>query len=82
MTQPILAPERLDDVALALLTLTKEVWVLADRMHVVETLLERNGVVTAEAIDRFEPDAAFTAENDRRRRRLADGVFAALGATE
>ena len=78
----LLAPERIDDVARALLTLTQELWVVADRLHVVETLLEREGVVTVAAIDRFVPDEDFDAENTRRRVEMSAGVFAALGVLQ
>ena len=78
----LLAPNQNDDVARALLTLTQELWVVADRLHVVETLLEREGVVTAAAIDRFVPDENFDAENARRRTKMSAGVFAALGVPQ
>ena len=70
-----------DPAALAVMSLAKEVWVLGDRLHVIETLLDRHGVVTTAAIDQFSPDEDFKAENDRRRAALTGAVFSALGVS-
>ena len=78
----MLPPERIDDVARALLTLTQEVWVLADRVHVMEALLERDGAITSDSINRFVPDEAFIADNLGRRAARTKGVFAALGVPQ
>lgn len=43
----------------ALLNLTRELWVLTDRVMVLEAVLEKQGIEVAQAIEAFEPDEAF-----------------------
>lgn len=50
--------DKVDNLARAVLTLTKEVCVLLDRQAVLETKLEEAGVTTREALDTWEPDEA------------------------
>jgi hypothetical protein len=76
----ILAPAQIDDVAAALLTLCREVWVLSDRLYVLERVLEKRGLDVREAVDRFQPDEREQAELEALRRRLLDEVLAALKA--
>lgn len=76
----ILGPAQLDDVAAALLALTREVWVLSDRLYVLERVLDRRGLDVREAVDRFQPDEREQAELETFRRRLIDGVLAPLKA--
>jgi hypothetical protein len=76
----ILGPDRLDDVAEAVLALTREVWVLTDRMVVMEKVMAANGVDLTAQIDAFEPDAACQRELDDKRRRLLATVLSALKA--
>lgn len=45
----------------ALLSLTRELWVLSDRVMVLEAVLEQRGVAVQEAIESFEPDEALAA---------------------
>jgi len=40
----------------ALFNLTRELWVLTDRMMVLEAVLEQQGVPVQDAIEAFEPD--------------------------
>lgn len=77
IAMPAASPQEL---TLAVLTLTKELSVVMDRVHVLEALLARAGVAAADAADRFQPDAAFLEESARRRRRLLDEVLGAIGA--
>jgi len=43
-------------LAEALLTLTQELWILADRQMVMEAVLAKHGLDVSEEIERFEPD--------------------------
>ncbi|NBC89167.1 MAG: hypothetical protein GVX90_06730 [Alphaproteobacteria bacterium] len=79
---PILGPEHVDNLARAVLSLTREVAVLTDRVTVIETLLEREGVVTVEAIDTFEPDEAFQKRIDEAMKTITAGVVAALQGSD
>lgn len=55
----------------ALLTLTKEFWVLKDRMNVMEVILTRNGINATQGIETFQPDEMMEA---RLRRESADMI--------
>jgi hypothetical protein len=76
--EQIMDARHVDNIARALLTLTREVAVLTDRVMVLETLLEQQGVVTSEAIDTYQPDAAFRARADAAVAAVSGGVIAAL----
>jgi hypothetical protein len=69
---------QMDDLGLALMTLMRELWVVIDRQAVTEKLLERHGISSAE-IDAYQPDAAFAAALDARRKTLIDAVMSAMG---
>jgi hypothetical protein len=74
----IMGEAHVDNLARALLSLTREVAVLTDRVLVLETLLERAGVVTCEAVDTFQPDAEFQQRVDAAVAAISAGVIAAL----
>ncbi len=73
-----LKPEDLDRLGQALLTLTKEIWILKDRIRVLEAALEDAKVVAAGAVDRFEPGPELTAQLETERARLIEQVLEAL----
>lgn len=67
----------------ALLALTREVWVLTDRMAVMEEVLARKGTDIRAEIDAFQPDAEFQARlNEMGRRLVANVVDAIAGISE
>ncbi len=74
----ILGAERLDDVAEAVLALTREVWLLTDRLVVMEKVMAANGVDLTAQIDAYEPDEACREELEAKRTRLLGAVLAAL----
>lgn len=74
----ILTADQIDDLGEAILTLTKEVWVLTDRQHVLEAILEKKGVVIADEIERFVVDAPMQAALNAKRDRLVDSVLWAM----
>ena len=74
----ILKTGHIDNVARAVLTLTKEVAVLNDRVMVLEELLEQNGVVLREAIDTYQPSEEFQARADKALQAIAGNIIAAL----
>ncbi len=47
-----------DRLGLALIAMMREVWIIKDRMMVLETILEQQGLEVTSAIEAFEPDAA------------------------
>jgi hypothetical protein len=52
-----LLPEQLDNLGRAVITLTREICVLTDRMAVTEAVLAERGIDIAEAVDNHQPDA-------------------------
>ena len=74
----IMGEAHVDNLARAVLTLTKEVAVLTDRVMVLETLLEQQGVVTSDAVDTYQPDEAFQKRADAAVAAISGGVIAAL----
>ena len=77
-----LAPHKIDDLGRAILTLTKEVCVLADRLAVLETKLEEAGVVDREMLDTWEPDEAAQARIDERMGAIIKAVLKELTGTQ
>ena len=74
----ILAAENVDRVAEAVLALARELWVLNDRVRVLEAVLEQKGLDVSAEIERFEPDAAMQQKLDAARDRIIDAVAGAL----
>jgi hypothetical protein len=60
----------------ALLNLTREVWVLTDRIMVLEAVLEQQGVAVAEAIESFQPDEAMQERLKTRGSAMVESVLA------
>ncbi len=56
-----LHPEDVDKVGEALLTLTKELWVVKDRQMLLEHILKRHQIDVAAEIENLVPDAALEA---------------------
>jgi hypothetical protein len=54
--RPSLTADDVSALGEALLNLTREVWVLTDRMAVLEAVLEQRGIDVTEAIESFTPD--------------------------
>jgi hypothetical protein len=76
----ILAPERIDDVAQAVIAVTRELWVAVDRITILEKVLSTNGVDVSAAIDAYQPNAAVQAELDAKRAKILQSVLRALKA--
>lgn len=75
----ILQPDQIDQLAEAVLALTREVWVTRDRMRILETVLAAHGLDVHDEIDKYQPDATLQAELDAERDRLLSRVVQALG---
>jgi hypothetical protein len=76
----ILPPERIDDVAQAVIAVTRELWVAVDRMTILEKVLSTNGIDISAAIDAYQPDDAVQAELEAKRARVLLSVLRALKA--
>lgn len=73
-----LGEARLDDVARMVFELTSELWILKDRVLVLEDQLERTGALPAGSVDSAVPDAGLAERLDAERRRLATRVYGAV----
>lgn len=73
----ILPAARIDDVAEAVLALTRELWVLTDRQMMLEALLTSHGIDVS-GLDTIEPDEQMQARLAARRQVLLDNVLTAL----
>lgn len=62
----------------AILMLTREIWVLTDRMAVLETVLARHGIDATAEVDGFQPDDAMQARLDEKGKRLVASVVNAI----
>ncbi|MEB7447677.1 hypothetical protein [Arthrobacter koreensis] len=78
-----LGDSRLDDVARMVFELTSELWILKDRVLVLEDQLQRSGALAAGAVDAAVPDEELAERLGAERRRLAARVYGAvLGSDE
>ncbi len=78
MAESNLRREDIDRLGHALLTLTSELWVTRDRVRILEAALVNAGVLTADAVNQLQPDAALQAELDVERARLIDALLTTL----
>lgn len=84
-TQPsspetLLSPADLDQLGQALITLTKELWVLKDRQLILEAALADAGIVAEEVVDRYQPDEMLKEQLRAERQRLIDTIIDVLTA--
>ncbi|MCC5867702.1 MAG: hypothetical protein JJU27_04245 [Gammaproteobacteria bacterium] len=61
----VLAPGQLDDVASAIMLLGRELWVLTDRMRMLEALLDQHDIPVREQLERSVPDGDLAVELSR-----------------
>ena len=78
MDDRVLKVEDVDRLGQALLTLTKEVWVLRDRQRILEAMLEEAGVLIPEAVDAYEPGDELKAALRDERNYLINSIFDSL----
>ena len=78
----ILEHADVDGVARAVLTLTKHLWVMTDRVMVLEAVLARHGLDLAEEVENFQPDAALQARLNERGRQLTSSILEAMSGID
>jgi hypothetical protein len=76
--RPGLRPDQVSDVAMALLTLSHEVWATQDRMRMLEAVLESHGIDANEQIDRFQPSPELAAEQAQKANAFVARIIGAL----
>jgi hypothetical protein len=77
-TRPSLAPHQINDVALALLTLSHEVWALQDRVRILEAVLDESGIDAHQAVNRYQPDPVLAAEQGKKAQAFVARILGAL----
>jgi hypothetical protein len=82
MSKGNLQPEDLDQLGQALITLTQELWVMKDRVRVLEAALAAAGVIAADTVDNFQPDAVLQETLGKERAQLIEQVLGALERQE
>lgn len=73
-----LANSDVGSLGLAILTLTREIWVLTDRMHVMEAVLANHNLDIREEIKRFQPDENMTSELRQESAALTERILSTL----
>lgn len=74
----MLRDNQVDHLGEAMLTLTREVWVLTDRVRILEAVLEDKGIDVRDAIATYVPSAKLETELAAARVRLVDAIVTAL----
>ena len=73
-----LRPEKIDNVARALISLLREVAVLNDRVMVLEEVLEGEGIAVREKVDTYQPSEEFQKRADASMQHIIAPVIASL----
>ena len=73
-----LTPDQIGDVGQAVLTLARELWIVKDRLRVLEAVLDERGLEVHEAVERHQPDPALEQELAEAGKELAGRVVDAL----
>lgn len=78
MTDRVLNAEDIDRLGQALITLTKELWVLKDRQRILEAALADAGLLDREVIDSYKPGEELSKTLATERRQLIDNMLDTL----
>ena len=62
----------------AVLTLTRELWVITDRMHVMEAVLAKHGLDISDEISQHTPDSVLSEKLQRDGTALIERVLSSL----
>lgn len=74
-TRPLSAKTEADPLYQMLVNLTRELWVVKDRLLILEEVLESAGITVSELIDQHQPDEALSENLDRERALLLKRVL-------
>jgi len=74
-----LAPEDVDVVARQVTQLMTELWIVKDRMAVMEKLLEDAGITAPETIDQYVPEGTFADQLEHNRAAFVERVVGMAG---
>jgi hypothetical protein len=73
-----LQARRIEDLAQGFVSLTSELWIVKDRLAVLEQVLDRHGIPAPSAVDAYTPEGEFKTKLDAERRVWAQRMVAAL----
>jgi hypothetical protein len=76
--QRSVGPQDVPNLGKALLTLAAELWIVRDRMMVLERVLDTQGLEVQALVDSHVPDAALQAKLDAERKRITAALMDAL----
>lgn len=62
----------------AILTLTKELWVVTDRMHIMEAVLAKHGLDISDEITQHKPDSILSEKLQQNGTALIERVLSSL----
>ena len=74
----ILKDADLNGVGQAVITLTKEIWVLIDRLHIMEAVMAENGIDISEQVKTYQPGAELQSKLKEENQALIERVLSAL----
>lgn len=77
MANIYLNEDNVDDLGRMVTALLSELWIMRDRMAVLETLLQKSGALDADAIENFSYTPAQEAEVEKLRDRMVASVVGA-----
>jgi len=80
-TQTILSGTDVDGVGRAVMTLCHELWVVKDRMAVLEAVLADNGIDAEAAIEAYQPDPDLQDKLNLDGRALVERIVSALNGS-
>ena len=78
MAENNLRAEDMDRLGKALINLTRELWVVKDRVRILEAALVEAGTLAPDAVDRLQPDPHLAQTLEAERGQLINAVLAAL----
>jgi hypothetical protein len=73
-----LGPDQIGDVAMALLTLSHEVWALQDRVRMLEAVLEEHDIPAHDAVNRYQPGPELAAQQSEKANAFVARILGAL----
>lgn len=76
--QRFLVHQRLDDLSQGFVSMAAEMWIVKDRIAVLEQVLAKHGIPAPAAVETFEPSDAFKAQLDSERRAWIQRMIGAL----
>ncbi|WP_421738086.1 hypothetical protein [Caulobacter sp.] len=82
MSKTYLTAENVDDLGRMTMALLAELWIVRDRVAVLEQLLIDRGGLTADEVDDYVPTGAFAVQLETLRDRMANAVVGAPIAAE